>query len=175
MILRCLRFALRGRLPRSGVAGGENDFWSMKVENKLFFEQVESLLGDARSVTLKVRGNSMNPWLWDGRHSVVVRRHTAEDVEVGKVLFFVSDGRWIMHRLERIEGDVLTFAGDGNYRLKERVRREDVRGVMESVVTPSGRVVRCDGWEWRAKSRLWLMLPAIVRRYILAVVRRIKL
>ena len=176
MIPRGYIVASRRERVRADWAVDKTEFeGSMKLENRLFFEQVDTLLSDSRRVTLKVRGNSMNPWLWDGRHSVVVRRHTEEDVHRGEVLFFVSDGRWIMHRLERVEGDVLTFAGDGNYRLKECVRKEDVRGVVESVVTPSGRVIRCDGWEWRVKSRLWLVLPAIVRRYVLAVVRRIKL
>lgn len=152
-------------------------FLAMKlsVNNDAFFTEVEQLLAAGQSVTLTVRGGSMMPWLRDGRHSVVVCRHSEADIMVGNVLFFVYGGQWVMHRLRRIEGDKLYFAGDGNYRLWECVGRDAVRGVVRSVVMPSGRVMECDGFAWCFRSKMWLMLPALVRRYILGVIRRLKL
>ena len=147
----------------------------LSVENSLFFDEVEKLLQQGKQVTIKVRGCSMMPWLRDGQHSVVVQRHVDADVKVGAVMFFIYRGQWVMHRLLRIDGDRLYFAGDGNYKIQESVERDAVRGVVLSVIMPSGREVRCDSRLWRFRSWVWLMLPAIVRRYILAVMRRLKL
>ena len=148
---------------------------ALNVENSIFFSEVESLLSQGESVTIKVRGCSMMPWLRDGKHSVVVRRHVATDVKVGVVMFYVYRGQWLMHRLRKIDGDKLYFAGDGNYRQWEIVGLEALRGVVVSIISPVGRVMKCESGVWRFKSCLWLTLPAIVRRYILAIVRRLKL
>lgn len=147
----------------------------LSINNDIFFAEVERLLAAGQSVTLTVRGCSMMPWLRDGKHSVVVCRHSDADIKVGEILFFTHRGRWVMHRLRRIKGEKLLFAGDGNYRLWECVERKDVRGVVRSVVTPSGRMISCRSFTWRFRSKVWLLLPALVRRYILAIIRRLKL
>ena len=147
----------------------------LQVDNKIFFAEVENLLAEGESVTVRVRGCSMMPHLRDGKHSVVVRRCKAEDIKLGAVIFFEYRGQWIMHRLRKIEGDRLTFAGDGNYKLEEIVGREALRGVVTDIISPSGYKFSCESFWWRFKSGAWLTLPAIVRRYMLAIIRRLKL
>lgn len=147
----------------------------LQVDNKIFFAEVESLLAEGNCVTVRVRGCSMMPHLRDGKHSVVVRRCEAEDIKLGAVMFFEYRGQWIMHRLRKIEGEKLIFAGDGNYKLVEIVGREALRGVVTDIISPSGCKFSCESFLWRFKSGVWLMLPAIVRRYMLAIIRRLKL
>ena len=147
----------------------------LQVDNKIFFAEVENLLAEGESVTVRVRGCSMMPHLRDGKHSVVVRRCKAEDIKIGAVIFFEYRGQWIMHRLRRIEDERLIFAGDGNYKLEEVVGRDALRGVVTDIILPSGKKLSCEGFKWRFKSSVWLMLPAIVRRYMLAIIRRLKL
>ena len=147
----------------------------LQVDNKIFFAEVENLLAEGESVTVRVRGCSMMPHLRDGKHSVVVRRCKAEDIKLGAVMFFEYRGQWIMHRLRRIEDDRFIFAGDGNYKLVEIVGRDALRGVVTDIILPSGKKLSCEGFKWRFKSSAWLMLPAIVRRYMLAIIRRLKL
>ena len=147
----------------------------LQVDNKIFFAEVENLLAEGESVTVRVRGCSMMPHLRDGKHSVVVRRCKAEDIKLGAVIFFEYRGQWIMHRLRRIEGEKLIFAGDGNYKLEEVVGRDALRGVVTDIISPSGKKLSCESFLWRFKSGAWLMLPAIVRRYMLAIIRRLKL
>lgn len=147
----------------------------LQVDNKIFFAEVENLLAEGESVTVRVRGCSMMPHLRDGKHSVVVRRCEAEDIKLGAVMFFEYRGQWIMHRLRRIEGEKLIFAGDGNYKLVEIVGRDALRGVVTDIISPSGKKFSCESFLWHFKSGAWLMLPAIVRRYMLAIIRRLKL
>ncbi|MBR7114861.1 MAG: peptidase S41, partial [Alistipes sp.] len=79
----------------------------------------------------------------------------------------------VLHRIEKIEGDRITFAGDGNYKIKEVATRQDIVAVMVAVKRASGRRVECSGKSWRWQSRAWLMLPAFVRRVILGIRRRL--
>ena len=147
----------------------------LQVDNKIFFAEVENLLAEGESVTVMVRGCSMMPHLRDGKHSVVVRRCKAEDIKLGAVMFFEYRGQWIMHRLRRIEDEKLIFAGDGNYKLEEVVGRDALRGVVTDIISPSGYKLSCESFLGRFKAGAWLMLPAIVRRYMLAIIRRLKL
>lgn len=148
-------------------------FIAMKINNKIFFAEVERLLTEDLTATILVRGNSMRPLLRDGRDKVVLRRSQESDIAIGEIMLFRYRGDCIMHRVVEINGDTVVFAGDGNYKTQEKVRRTDVIARVETVVRPSGRVVKCDSLRWRTMSRAWLILPRELRRIILGVMRRI--
>lgn len=76
-------------------------------------------------------------------------------------------------RLMRREGDRLLLAGDGNYRVTERCTTADVVGRLDAVRRPSGRIVRCASRGWRLRSRCWTALPALLRRLVLGILRRL--
>ena len=148
-------------------------FIAMEINNKIFFAEVERLLTEDLTATILVRGNSMRPLLRDGCDKVVLRRSQESDIAIGEIMLFRYRGDYIMHRVVGIDGDIVVFAGDGNYKTYEMAPRRDVIARVVSVVRPSGRVVECDGWSWRTISRAWLILPRELRRIILGVMRRI--
>lgn len=139
------------------------------VANEIFFEHVEALIADGESVRLSIRGNSMRPWLRDGRHEVIVAPHSDGDLKKGAIVLFRCDGRHILHRIRRRTGRNLVLAGDGNCGTTEHCTTDDVAAVAVAVVTRKGRIIRCSSPVWRLKSACWLMLPTIVRRYVLAL------
>lgn len=146
----------------------------MKISNEIFFEEVERLLGEGLEAEFLLRGFSMRPLLRDGRDRVIVAPCTAEDPLVGEVYLFRYRGRHFLHRLHRIEGEELVMRGDGNYRLEERCKATDLVARLRCVRRPSGKVIDCSSAGWRTKSAIWCALPAIVRRVILGVMRRVK-
>lgn len=147
----------------------------MRLSNDIFFAEVEELLAEGRQVTITVRGNSMRPLLRDGRDKVVLRKANDEDINKGAVMLFLYRGSHVMHRVTRIEGDVITFEGDGNYKLQEIALRKDIIAVMEAVVRPSGRRIECSSRRWRILSFMWLSQARIERRVILGIMRRLNL
>ena len=147
----------------------------MKLSNDIFFAEVEELLAEGRQVTITVRGNSMRPLLRDGRDKVVMRKAKDEDIRKGAVMLFRYRGSHVMHRVRKIEGDVVIFEGDGNYQQQEVVTRKDIVAVVEAVVRPSGRRIECSGRRWRVLSFVWLSQARFVRRVILGIMRRLKL
>ena len=147
----------------------------MKLSNDIFFAEVEELLAEGKQVTITVRGNSMRPLLRDGRDKVVLRKAKNEDIRKGAVMLFRYRGSHVMHRVRGIEGDVVIFEGDGNYKLQEVVTRKDIVAVVEAVVRPSGRRIECSSRRWRALSFLWLSQTRFERRVMLGIMRRFNL
>lgn len=143
------------------------------IDNEIFFREVERLLGEGDDVTIRVRGNSMRPLLRNGRDRIILRQFAEEDVRRGAVMLFRYRGAYCVHRIRRIEGDTIVFAGDGNYRTEERALRRDLMAVMRAVLRPNDAVVGCETLRWRVPSALWLAMPQIVRRVILGVLRRL--
>ncbi|MBO4992650.1 MAG: hypothetical protein J6C60_00135 [Alistipes sp.] len=145
----------------------------MKLSNELFFAQVESLLSTGEEVEILVKGHSMTPLMLSGKDVAILRSATDADIKVGAVVLFRYRGAHVLHRIEKIEGDRITFAGDGNYKIKEVATRQDIVAVMVAVKRSSGRRVECSGKSWRWQSRAWLMLPEFARRVILGIRRRL--
>ena len=145
----------------------------MKLSNELFFAQVESLLSTGEEVEILVKGHSMTPLMLSGKDVAILRSATDADIKAGAVVLFRYRGAHVLHRIEKIEGDRITFAGDGNYKIKEITTRQDIVAVMVAVKRSSGRRVECSEKSWRWQSRAWLMLPAFVRRVILGIRRRL--
>ena len=150
-------------------------FLAMRLSNKIFFAEVEELIAAEELVTIMVRGNSMRPLLRDGRDKVVLRRCTDADIKKGAVMLFRYQGTHVMHRVVKIEGDVVIFAGDGNYKMQEIALRKDIVAVVEVVVRPSGKRIECRGHRWRIMSYLWLSQTSLERRAILSIMRRLNM
>ncbi len=143
------------------------------IPNNEFFAEAERILAGGGSVTMRVRGDSMRPLLRDGADCVTIRRHTPDDIRKGAVMLFRHNGTHVMHRIRSVGEEWITFAGDGNCREEEHVRREEITAVMTAVARPGGRTVLCSGLRWRAASGAWLALPAAARRCILGFLRLI--
>lgn len=146
----------------------------MRISNELFFEEVERLLSEGLEAEFILRGFSMRPLLEDKRDRVIVAPLRGERPQCGEVYLFRYRGRHLLHRLHRIEGEELVMRGDGNYLLEERCRACDLVARLVRVRRASGKVIDCASTSWRRKSKLWCALPAMVRRIILGVLRRVK-
>lgn len=144
----------------------------LELNNEVFFAEVEQLLSQGESVTITVKGNSMRPWLQDGKHKVVIKPYT-NCIQCGDIALFRYNGNHILHRAVKIDNNKITFAGDGNIGTKEFATTDDIIALVESIITPSGQVIECSSKEWRTKSRLWLALPQFARRVILGILRRL--
>lgn len=143
----------------------------MKIPNDLFFEHLEAMLAEGRTVELRVRGHSMRPLLRDGRSVVLLRPYPGNvpdrELRPGDVVLFRHGRQHVLHRIERIEGDRLTLAGDGNCRIREECNRGDVAGVMVGRVRRDGSLLPCASLRWRLCSQLWLGLSPWLRRQLL--------
>lgn len=145
----------------------------LELSNELFFAEVEQLISQGESITFTIKGNSMRPWLQNSKHKVIVRPLANSILQCSDIALFRYKGKHILHRVVKIENDKITFSGDGNIGIKEQASKDDVIALVESIITPSGRVIECNSNEWKTKSKLWLALPQFARRIILGILRRL--
>ena len=118
-----------------------------------------------KTVTLPLRGNSMRPFLKDGRDKALLTLPT--NPQVGDaVLARIGHSRYVLHRIVDIDGQRVTLRGDGNI-ATEQCRLADVKATAIGFYRHgSRRLDSTAGLKWRCYSWLWTrMLP--LRRYLL--------
>lgn len=126
--------------------------------------QVPRLLEEGKEVVLKeLKGNSMLPFIRGGKDSVSLRK--PEGIKVGDIVLAVFGGRPIVHRVIAINGTKVTLMGDGNLQGTEKGDLSEVMGIVDQIITPSGRCRK------PGNGRMWhRLLP--VRKYLLKVYRK---
>lgn len=141
------------------------------LPNDLLFAEVTRALAEGRSVRLTLVGNSMQPFLRNGRDTVVLAPFTPGELRPGAVVLFRYHGLYLLHRIVRRRGNRFTICGDANLR-PEYATLPDISGIVRSVIRPSGRTVGCRSLSWRLRSRLWMLLRPF-RRYLMYFYRRL--
>lgn len=141
------------------------------VPNEILLPEVARLIVEGRTVTIIVRGNSMNPFLVDRRDRITLGNFTPDDLQPGaSILARDLTGRIVFHRIIRRNGRTLTLQGDGNLTQTEETSIHRVMGLMTAAIR-KGKEYPADGKVWKRYSYWWLKLtPA--RRWLLAVFRR---
>ena len=126
-----------------------------QTPNELFFTWMDTEISEGNSVRFRLKGQSMFPLLRNERDEVVIYPCVADELQPMDVVLFRYQGKHVLHRILRREGELLYLQGDGSYLAKEACRTTDVVGKLREVVRHSGKVIQTDGWQWRFLSRLW--------------------
>lgn len=141
------------------------------LPNEVLLPEVSALLRQGSRVELMTRGSSMLPFIVGDRDSVVLVR--SFPVAVGDiVLAQLRPGHFVLHRVRSMEGEKVILQGDGNLSGTESCRLEDICGTAVRILKPRGEV-DCNDPRYRRRVRRWIALPYTVRRYCLAVYRRL--
>ena len=120
---------------------------------------------EGKTVTLPLRGRSMRPFLEDGRDKALLVA-TKTPVVGDAVLAEIAKNHFVLHRIIRIDGDIVTLRGDGNL-ANETCRLADVKAkALGFYRKGSKRLDATDGTKWRVYSWWWTRLYPI-RRYLL--------
>ena len=140
------------------------------VPNTALIHAIGKLIEEGKEVIFKQKGMSMIPFIRGGRDSVLLRK--ADELKVGDIaLAEISEGRYVLHRIEKIEGETIVLMGDGNLVGRERCRREDVMAIAVKIIKDR-REIDCQSQGHLRNAEIWRrLLP--VRRYLLAIYRRI--
>lgn len=143
-----------------------------QIPNEVFFAWVEQEIAEGRSVRFRLKGQSMFPLLRNERDEVVLYPCREEELQPMDVVLFRYQGKHVLHRILRREGNCLYLRGDGSYVAKEMCATADVVGKVQEVIRPSGKMIPVDAWQWRMASRLWCGL-GIFRNPCLRVLHKL--
>ena len=143
----------------------------IQFANAQLLPEIVKLMDEGHSVTLRLRGFSMRPFLEDNRDKALMVK--AISPRVGDaVLAEIAPKHFVLHRIIAIDGDNVTLRGDGNLGT-EHCTIGDVKGFVVGFYRKGRKKMdKTNGLKWRLYSAVWTRLFPI-RRYLLAIYRRI--
>lgn len=138
----------------------------------LMMEEIRTLVSEGKTVTLTVKGNSMNPFIVHLRDRMTIGPWKDEDIRKGTVAL-VKDtrGSYVIHRIIKRDKDRVVLLGDGNIGFTETATLDNVIGIMHNI-DRKGRVWTPQSTLWRLYSWFWMTLTPL-RRYPLALWRKL--
>lgn len=141
------------------------------MNNHEIIAEAIRLMDEGITVTLPVDGRSMLPFIIGGKESVILQKPT--NPKVGDVvLAWVEGCRYVVHRIIGIDGDRVTLMGDGNLIGTEHCTLGDIKAIATHVVSADDK--KHDLYNrWRKLAAKWWYRLRPVRRYLLAIYRRI--
>lgn len=137
----------------------------LQLPNEVLLDEVAALLADGRRVSLRVKGQSMHPFLVEGRDVVCLQRLPM--VEVGDIVLARIPRRgYVLHGVYACAPHEVVLMGDGNVNGREVCSPEAVCGTVVEVVH-RGKGCAARSAAARRWARWWRWcLP--LRRYLLA-------
>lgn len=143
------------------------------VENEVLLPKAAELIAMGHTVTLRVKGQSMNPFLRHGRDQVILAPFEPARLQPGDVVLAreQGSGRIVLHRIVHREGNRLTLQGDGNVQGTEQTLVSLVMGRVVELIRGT-KHYPVDGAAWRCYSCCWRGLKPL-RRWLLAAYRRL--
>ncbi len=162
----------QGSACRETVTPCKQEMEKLVVHNDEFFAQVVAQLENGKRVTIPVKGVSMLPFIRGERDLVELTAPDRTQLKRDDIVLFRTHGRWIMHRILKIENGIATIQGDGVWRGKEVVPVNQIHGKAVTILRKG--VSPRDPYRL-GELRLvhaWQRLGGL-RRYILAIYRRL--
>lgn len=145
---------------------------ALVLDNEFFFAEVLTMLAEGHRVTLKAKGWSMLPLIWDERDKITLAPTTPESYALGRiVLARLGDHRYVVHRIAEIKGDRFTLRGDGNPYQIEICHRSQIVGELVAIER-NGKPLRLGSMCWQCFRRLWPR-HGFSRRCLLFAYRRL--
>ena len=146
----------------------------IEIPNTFFYKTVKEELVKGKSVKILAKGHSMRLFLKSKRDSVIITPINADDIQLyDVVLAEINPHFWVLHRIIRIDHNIITLMGDGNIKGTEQCTRQQIIGKATAFYRKGrNKPDFVDNPKWKIYSCIWLKLQPI-RRYILALVRRL--
>ena len=148
---------------------------TLTIPNETLIPAVKAAIDEGHSVTLRVRGRSMRPFLEDNRDKAVLSPIRPDEVKRGDVVLAeVKPSFYVLHRVARRDGDNLTLRGDGNPYLRETCRTTNVIAIATGFLRGKrDKFTSTTSFRWKFYSFVWPSWGHL-RRLLLAIYSRIK-
>lgn len=129
--------------------------------------RILGLLELGETVPLVISGGSMTPFLVHGRDTVFLTPVNRE-LKNGDMIFYRRDnGRYVLHRIYRVEGECYCLVGDAQDTLEHGIRQDQVIAYV-SAVNRKGRVLKPGSFCWDFFEKVWIRMVPFRHRLMAA-------
>lgn len=115
------------------------------MNNYSTFEEQLALHGE---LLYKSVGNSMEPFIVQGRDILLITRPEGRLKKYDVPLYRRPDGQYVLHRVHRVLRDGYVICGDNRISLEKNVKDEQVIGVLTKIIR-CGREISLSGFKYR--------------------------
>lgn len=129
---------------------------------EILMDKLIGLLEETESVPLVISGGSMVPFLVHGRDSVYLSKVTAPLKRGDMILYRRDNGRYILHRIWRIEKESFTMVGDAQTVLEPGIRPDQVLARV-TAVRRKGKLLRSGSFWWEFFEKVWIRIVPLRR------------
>jgi len=141
------------------------------IANNILIPEVARLVAEGHSVSIMAKGNSMLPFIRDGKDTIVLVK--PEGYKLGDLLLCeVAPEKYVLHRLIGAGDGRLILMGDGNLKGTEECPPEKVMAKASHIIRGNCRRIDLESKGFRILSGIWKLLKPF-RRIILGLRRRI--
>ena len=145
---------------------------SIYIPNQLFFAEVQAQIRQGKKVKIRVRGNSMLPFIRNNDEALLIPP-TPEHIKKGTPVVAQTDELGIvLHRIYHMKGNRITLLGDGNVNQFEHTSPDRIIATVSHYYRGK-HTLKLDSWYMYLIGRLW-MAAHPWRRKVLTLAWRIK-
>ena len=143
---------------------------TLSLSLKDIYPIMEQAFSENECVHLTVRGNSMSPFLRDGRDTATFSALQGRKICKGDIVFYQrAGGQFVMHRVYSVETDgTMTMLGDAQWTLEKGIRPDQLRAYVTKV-TRKGQEISCEKGFYRRLMTLWqlrIRFPRLARLWL---------
>lgn len=128
----------------------------LALDNQLFIDEILDQIASGNRVTIKAKGWSMIPLVWDEVDSITLAPLSNDSFQIGHiVLARLGDNRYVVHRISHIKGDRFTLRGDGNPYQYEYCHRDEICAELVLVRRYGRHPITPKSILWKTTRHLW--------------------
>lgn len=137
------------------MAENTNESKARVISNEDYFAEVQRILREGKEVRIRVKGNSMRPFIQDG-DTVLLRAYSGTPLPLGSNILAKDKDRFVFHRFVGMEKGNYILAGDGNLVLREYVTSIDIIAIaIMHYPKDKGKVIAVNGTWARLRGLCW--------------------
>ncbi len=139
------------------------------------FPLIEEKLKNGGEISFKPHGISMLPLIRQGKDSVTLEQLKEEPKKYDVIFYRRADGQFVLHRIIGRDEEGLILCGDNQFVKEYGVQKEQIIGIMTSVLR-DGEKLSCNDTKYlRYCKRLWLRRKYLYgRNFIRRVLSKVK-
>ncbi|MGJ1436861.1 S24 family peptidase [Sphingobacterium siyangense] len=140
-----------------------NDSKARVISNEDYFAEVQRILCKGKEVRIRIKGNSMLPFIKDG-DTVLLRAYRGERLALGSNVLAKDKDKYVFHRFVGKENDLYILAGDGNLVLREYVEATDIIAIAYlHYPQPGGEVINIERNWSKFRGLVWYHIRLLRR------------
>lgn len=143
------------------------------VDTEELVSMLRGLTEEGHEVSMQITGNSMSPFLQNGRDKICFRK-PEKPLKKGDMVFFQREtGQYVMHRICKKKQEGFYLVGDGQIQTEGPVRPEQIFAVITKVQR-KGKWIGPGSFWWEFFAHIWLRVIPL-RRMMMSCYGKVKM